>query len=78
KYLRNEKFDDSKLVDFLCSKEWLVDEKMMIKRMKMLMTKNNHTKKIWSNLKRKLRNHMQSSLPKSSTTVFRGAARAML
>lgn len=27
KYLRNEKFDDSKLVDFLCSKEWLVDEK---------------------------------------------------
>lgn len=27
KYLRNEKFDDSKLVDFLCSKEWLIDEK---------------------------------------------------
>ena len=27
KYLRNEKFDDSKLVNFLCSKEWLVDEK---------------------------------------------------
>ena len=27
KYLRNEKFDDSKLVDFLFSKEWLIDEK---------------------------------------------------
>lgn len=27
KYLRNERFDDAKFVDFLCSKEWLVDEK---------------------------------------------------
>lgn len=27
KYLRNERFDNAKFVDFLCSKEWLVDEK---------------------------------------------------
>lgn len=67
KYLRNEKFDDSKLVDFLCSKEWLVDEKNDDKREK---DSNEETKCEENNLEDKPKNNKPLDPP--SQTIYYG------